>query len=452
MGKEHTDLKKRTRDFIRRNRLVLPGEKVLVALSGGEDSVCLLDIMLRLEKELEIEVFAFHMNHNIRKTAARDAEFAAGLCEKRGVRLFCQSVDVPALSVKLKTGLEQAGRTARYGAMKRICEQDGIDRILTAHHMDDNAESVLLNIVRGSGMKGLEGISAQTGIISRPLIEASKTDIRKYCLERGLEHVEDETNSDISYARNRIRHEVMPELVKVNERAAEHIGALSRLAGEYMDLMDTLVDEVAVETGEDSCSVDADKASRLHPAVRKHLVMKMAALMGGEKDISSKAVEKAADLLCSERTVFDVSLAGGLTAARRYGIFSVRRQTAQKAVFEAEVVPGESIQLGDHVLLVRQKRENENISFKYIDKNRINGKLYVRTRREGDRFRPFGMKGSKTVKKYMIDRKIPKEERDSIPLLMDGGGIVAVLGHDISDRVRTDGNTKEVFVLEYKRK
>ena len=450
MGKTKDTLVERTFSYITENGLANPGETVLVALSGGADSVCLFDILMKLSKRLDINVCAYHLNHMIRKEAGRDESFVEEFCRERGARLFSERADIPEIANEKNLGLEQAGREARYERMEKIADENGIEKIATAHHLSDNAESVILNMARGAGLKGLCGIEPERGRLIRPILFASKEEILEYMKEEDLSWVEDESNSDISYARNRIRHRVIPELEQINEKAQRNIERLSETCREYLNFIEECLSSVEITGHEGFASVSFDEFSSLHPVMKKHLLFKMAEAASSSKDVGSAAVK--AVLKCAERgeSSFDVSTSNALVFRRRYERLICEKDRKPTKLEKTVICPGKLLVTEEFSLVLENGTAGENNCLKYIAKNRINGTLYVRGRKPSDAFTPFGFDGTKSVKKYMIEKKIPKEKRDSVPILFDDDGILAVCGLDIADRAKTESTTDEVLFINYK--
>ena len=217
--------------YIEKHKMILPGQRIVVGLSGGADSVALLHILKRMQETMYIELFAAHVNHGLRGQAARDdAVFAEELCKRWGIPFFLKAADVRALSHTLRRTEEEAGRMVRYGFFHEVMEKVNGDRIATAHHKNDQAETILHNVIRGSGMQGLTGIRpVRDGIIIRPLLDVSRQEIEDYLIKHQLSYREDASNADPVYTRNRIRNRLLPVL-------AEHynpdiVDSLTRMAG-----------------------------------------------------------------------------------------------------------------------------------------------------------------------------------------------------------------------------
>ena len=217
--------------------LIPPGSGVLCALSGGADSMYLLCRLLEGREKYGWTVCAAHLDHGLRESARRDADFVRAWCEARGVPLTAGREDVAALARREGLGIEEAGRAARYRFLARAAREAGCALIATGHHAGDNAETVLMNLIRGCGLKGLTGIPQRRGNIVRPMLEVSRPEIESYLRERAVPHVEDETNAGLDYARNRVRHRLLPLLEELNPRAAAHIAAAARRLGEDEELL-----------------------------------------------------------------------------------------------------------------------------------------------------------------------------------------------------------------------
>lgn len=454
--------------YIEKHKMILPGQRIVVGLSGGADSVALLHILKRMQETMYIELFAAHVNHGLRGQAARDdAVFAEELCKRWGIPFFLKAADVRALSHTLRRTEEEAGRMVRYGFFHEVMEKVNGDRIATAHHKNDQAETILHNVIRGSGMQGLTGIRpVRDGIIIRPLLDVSRQEIEDYLIKHQLSYREDASNADPVYTRNRIRNRLLPVL-------AEHynpdiVDSLTRMAGILRDEDDFLTGhcsslyEAYAVSGPGQIRMDLKKFKACHPALQRRLVrMAVADLRGNLVNVGSSHIEAVIRLASRSatgaRTLIPADSLSGreIWAELSYDFLVFRRADDKQpaSAFDCLLpVPGQ-VRLEELNLTVTAEKwdQNKGLPFSprciYIDGEKIKGELRLRQRRDGDRFRPLGMQGRKKLKDYFIDRKIPREQRNRIPLLTDGENIIWVVGFHMSQDYRITERTRRIVKI-----
>ena len=294
----------KVRRFITENRLFMPGSRVVAGFSGGADSVCLLEMLRLLAPELSLTVFALHVHHGIRgEEADGDADFAAAFCGKRGIALRTVYRDIPAEARRRGMGLEEAGRLARREELARALRELSADAAALAHHKNDLAETMLFQLARGTGLAGLSGIPAKSGSFVRPLLCLTRAEIEQWLRGRKLTWREDSTNTDTAYARNRIRHEVLPELAEVNARAVAHIAEASAEIREAAEYLESLLPDKwrrcaagAPECGR-SILLRAEAFLSEPPLFQRMLAREAFRRLGGLKDLGKVHVEAVLDLM-----------------------------------------------------------------------------------------------------------------------------------------------------------
>lgn len=411
-----------------------------VGVSGGIDSMALLFLL----KELGYPVHALHYEHGIRGEASRaDAEFVRRFCSRHHIPLIAGSGDVPGFAKKNKLSLEAAARRLRY----EFFENAGESVVATAHHMEDNAESVLMNIVRGCGVSGLTGISIRSGIIVRPFLCVRRGEIEEYARRHSIPHVTDQTNFDTRYTRNRMRHNVIKELEKINPAVVEAIDRLSRNAAQIERMIHRLADEVPVSFDENGSSVDGGLLRELNEPVAAEVLLRMCDRAGGRTDIEKPHIEAVFDL---DRTGAEIHIKNGIFAKYQYGRLIIYKKSDKiddvsfcVPLEDVTVFPGGILKkIGG--TLDRSNRDKFCESFCILPEDAV-----VRTRRMGDLFAPFGS-GEKKLKDYMIDEKIPRELRDSIPLVASGNRIIWVVGYAISKDFAVSDTNNMISLKYYK--
>lgn len=450
--------RQKTEEWIRRYHMADRGDGVLAAVSGGADSVCLLLLLCELRETLGIRVAAFHLNHGLRGAEAdRDEAYVRALCEKLGVALTVRREDVASYAVSRRLTEEEAGRRLRYQYLEETADGLGFRRIATAHHRDDCAETVLMNLFRGSGLSGLSGIPPVRGRVIRPLLALSREEIEAYLTERGISWCEDSTNHENLHTRNRIRNELLPRVKEsVNPRAAEHIVRTAEVAAQAEAYFEALAVKLLDmdQAGRDAAkphepeteTPDAAPASvslacldAQPEIVRYYLIRELLYQAGcGRKDITERHI-RAILGLSGPGAGTRVDLPGDFIAVRGYDALSVQRR-------QTEAGPGE---LCWESRVFPREKDGEiprNRYTKWFDYDKIKGTLILRTRREGDYFTLAGG-GKKMLRRYFIDEKIPESSRDKIPLFADGSHILWIVGGRISEAYKVDAATRTILEI-----
>jgi len=404
--------------MLRTHAMVQPGDKVICAVSGGADSMALLWCMYLLRQKLDIRLEAAHFNHGLRG-AESDGE-------ERFVREFCDRFDIP-LTVGRgqvqpgKKGLEAAARDARYSFFETL---EGT--VATAHTADDNAETVLMHLVRGTGLKGLGGISPVRGKYIRPMLNVTRLQVLAFLQEYCISHMEDSSNHTDAFLRNRLRHGVMPLLRQENPKIAENLSAMAQRLRQDEQLLSCEVgDELEVERF-------------LHqPEALQNRTAAQFLVRCGVKEPDSSHIALVRSLAASPKPSARASLPGGVTVVRRYGV--LQRLEAKPAPQAASIRCGETVRFGDVSILCQPAAAGDPDAVCPV------GEMIVRSRESGDTIRLSG--GSKTLKKLYIDRKIPADRRAFVPVVVDSLGVLAVGGFALAAD-RRNGETAVRFVFK----
>ncbi len=408
-------------------RMLGPGEPVLCALSGGADSTALLRVLL----ELGYDVKAYHLNHCLRGGESdRDEEFCRRLCGEMGVPLIAERFDVHEEAEKQGESLETAARKLRYERFSAAAK--GV-KIATAHTADDNVETVLFNLARGTGAKGLAGIPPVRGDIVRPLIAVTRKDIENYLASLRQGYVTDSTNAEADFTRNRIRHGAVPVLRNVNPGLAETVGRLCGLLRQDDECLTILAEQTVLEASTGDGAFDVRCLLDKHPAVRSRALRIFAGMAGMPmKDFSALHIDALGRWLESGNPSAECSLPHGFTARREYASGRIVKESVVDGISCVHLpVPCDTV-IGDGNTRIRirrlEKTEVFNKSFNTfcVDCGTIDfTTLCVRSRRTGDRIR-LSENGSRTLKKLMIDRKIPRMRREGLAVIADKNGVIAV--------------------------
>lgn len=391
--------------FLQEQDMVQPGDTVVAAVSGGADSVALLFALYLLKEKLDITLEAAHFNHNLRgEESHRDENFVRELCDRYDIPVHLGSGRVTAG----EKGLEAAARDARYAFLRSLP-----GKIATAHTADDNAETVLMHIVRGTGLKGLGGIAPIRGNVIRPMLTCTRTDVEAFLEEWCLSHVEDSSNSGDVFLRNRMRHHVMPYLKEENPRLPEN---LSRMA------LRLRADEEALSRQADyEVLPTVERLKAMAPAIRSRCLERFLK-ESGVKEPEEKHIAAAESLLYSDNPSARVRFPGGVTVTRQYDRLAALEDhiPLQATVLQ---VPGVTELPGWRITCTEAKELRNSADTFTVT---LKGTVTLRSRQSGDRIRLVG--GSKSLKKLFIDRKIPAAQRERIPVLADEAGILGVYG------------------------
>lgn len=440
-------------EYIRRHDLLLPGELVVVGLSGGADSVCLLLLLDRLREVLGIGLRAVHVHHGLRGDEAdRDEAFSRKLAGRLGVPFVCVHVDAAGYAKQHGMSVEEAGRCLRYEALERERAAAGAAKIAVAHHGDDQAETILYNLFRGTGLKGLGGMSPMRGRIIRPLLFADRKEILAYLEENGEGYCEDSSNAEDDYCRNRLRHKILP-LVKemVNERAQENIlqaGAMAAEADRYFEKKagEILAMYLLAREKPAGIGIPAEVLKKEEPIIASYVVRDMVGrACGSKKDITHVHIGQVLSLL--EKPVGrSIDLPCAQKAVRTYGELWI---TDAKEAETVDENPANSLPSLEFTAFPYKKGQEipKNRYTKWFDYDKINSTLSVRYRKAGDYFMLAGER-RKTLKAFFIDEKIPKEERDRIPLVADGSHILWIVGYRISEHYKITEETETVLQIQ----
>lgn len=424
---------KQVTEFADKYGMLPSGGAVICAISGGADSVCLLHILKEIAPTRSFELYAVHFNHCLRGAESdRDEHFVRELCRKLNVELFCCSGDVKGYAENNGLGIEEAARILRYRFFEETAGRIPGSRVATAHNADDNAETVLMNLARGAGLKGLCGIPPVRDIYIRPLLCMSREEINAYLEKHCLEHVEDSTNAENIYTRNRLRHEVIPVLKGMNPA----------FAGSVMETSDLLrADEGLLETlSQKSVPFEPDREGRIALDVNK--------LKNSQYPLAARAVRRAAaNLGCYpaavhvkavlELTDADVPsartlLPDGVLVSREYDRLIFTHAVGNESLVETFARWGEWTEVPGAGIEIYFGSKDDEIGacdeVFLLSRRDICGQLTVRARRTGDRICLDRRQGGKTVKKLFIEKKIPASRRENIPIIADNKKILAISG------------------------
>ncbi|TCJ16227.1 tRNA lysidine(34) synthetase TilS [Rubrobacter taiwanensis] len=412
----------------------------LALVSGGPDSVALLRALV----ELEAEPVVLHVEHGLRGAESEaDAEFVRELCGRLGVRF-----ELRRLRFESKANLQAVARRERYLLAEEIADSHGCAAIATGHTADDVAETVLLNLARGAGLRGMGGIPPVRGRVVRPLIECSRAEVLAYLGELGQTYRTDSSNLEAEYARNRVRLEVLPVLEELHPGAGANLARAAALAREDLEALEELAAGLVRERGEEVV-LEVRRLEEVPPALRRHAVRRAYRTLSGDP-LPARIVAELLELVREREGTRVRDLPGGVVAAVRYGeelVLYRRREEGRDAV---ELRPGEFFYAGWRVKVSEADFDSEDArrsEVAYLDAGL--GPYRVRLAREGDQIRPLGLGGRKRVFRAMMDRRVPRDRRGRTPVVVDGTGRVAwIFGGELGEEFRVTPRTRRALRLE----
>jgi tRNA(Ile)-lysidine synthase len=451
---------------IQEHSMLEKGDAVIVAFSGGVDSTALLYMLNSLKSRLKIKLYAMHLNHMIRgKDAALDAAFARKISKKLKVPFIAEEFDVPSFAKQKKLNLEDAARRVRYEFLERAAAKVGANKIAVAHNADDNIETLLMRMIRGTGMKGMEGIPPVRDKIIRPLIGTYRADIEKYLRSKKITPRIDRSNFETKYLRNKIRQNLIPALEKNKKDIKELLLQIIASANRIHDFIEALakkaLETMIVSKSSNEISLDAGKFLNADPALKGEIMRLAIELVRKDlSDISFSHIQSIIDLAGKKRAEIDLPRAYVLINKGNISVYSTKPAKFTAKDFSAVLqIPGtvKNSDLGfviesdvmPSISISELKMKDPNRA--YLDYDKISGPLTVRSRRAGDHFSPLGLKGSKKLQDIFVDEKVDLDKRDSIPVVDDGKKIVWVVGYRMSEDAKVTDSTKKVVRLSAKK-
>lgn len=437
------------------------GDTVVVGVSGGADSLSLLHVLNEIKDEMEIKLFAVHLNHQFRGAEAdEDAAFVADICKAWNIPCRIASSDVPAYAKEQGLSPEEAGREIRYKLFREVKADINASKIAVAQNLNDNVETMLMRLIRGTGLEGLKGIDAYRDDIIRPLLEADRASIEEYCRQNGLHPRVDKTNLQPIYLRNKIRLELIPYLKEsFNPNINESLVRLSQIIREENDYLEKQTDMLMksiVQHEEDRLLIKIESLKVLHEAMQRRLLRKAVEhLVGTLNGFEYKHFQGIAELLYKE-TGAAIELPKELKAYISYENLILSKKIEKhhkKCYYKLKYDCDNKIDELGVIISIKLVDRNSvsiiprNANTIYIDASKVKQELMLRNRQQGDVFSPIGMKGSKKLKDYFIDKKIPRENRDEVVLLADGNEIVWMVGGIISEKYKITPSTQKVMII-----
>ena len=452
----------KVRDYIIKEKMICSGDTVLAAVSGGMDSVVLLDILSELRVFFGFELKIIHFFHKVRRYGCEgDLLFVESLGEEKSIPVVTGAEDIPLKAREEKKSLEEAGREGRYDFFYNVIQKTKNSKIATAHSANDQVETILMRLIRGTGLRGLSGIPpVREGVFIRPLLNITRKEIKAYAFKKNLSYRDDQTNKDRYFLRNRVRQELIPLLKKgYNPSLTQGILQLCDLSREDEAFLNSIAEERVKKlvSGDKSESLilSLDEFFSCHLAIKRRIIrIILHKLTGQISGITYEIVKNILDLSEGETgKIFNFS---SFSARKEYNrlIFSPHRKKSFFVPYEKEInFPGETVSDFFGIKAVISIKDfssvpsGENRFYAEFDAEKINSPLFLRNRRKGDRFTPLGLKGKKKIKKFFIDEKVPSSIRDRIPLISTEKDIIWVVGMRINEFFKVTPKTKKVISI-----
>lgn len=455
-------VRKKVLNYIQGHELLSPGDKVIVAVSGGGDSIALLDILANLQG-VPLRLVVAHFNHSLRGDESDGDELFVREVAA-GYNLPCEiiRVDIKEVATAQGLSLEEAGRNARRAFLMALAEKYSAEAVALGHHRDDQAETVLMRLIRGAAASGLTGMRPKSpeGLFVRPILCLSREEISGYLHKGGMHFRVDSSNSDERFLRNRIRHELLPLLKSYNPAITERLNRTAEALAADEDLLELIVDAAsirAISSASDHQIIDLCMVKGEPKALRKRIYRQaIAGLKGDLRRVSSRHLEAIDRLATGRKGGGTVVLPCSMSVAREYNSLFFRHEVSEKAPLLEGVTVEQcgcySLSNGATVSVepvhgVMEDFRSPGKDMLFVDAEKFPFPWTVRSFREGDRFIPFGMKGGKKLKDFFIDRKIPAAKRRGVPLFFCGGEIFWVGGVQAAENSRVNGVAERVLCV-----
>ena len=458
----------KVREYILKNELIDKGDNILVALSGGPDSVCLLHILARLRSEFDLRLGAIHINHLLRgEEAIEDENYTKELCRFLDVENYVERIDIATIAEKEGQSIELAGREERYKAFNKIKEKFSYNKIAVAHNSNDQAETILMRLMRGSGLEGLTGIKAkrEDGII-RPILCLNRNEIEGYCNEYKLEPRIDKSNYEKIYNRNKVRLDILPYMKEnFNEDIIDTLNRMALLLqkdNEYLEEVATMAYRKYCKEEKDKIIVSKELFENEKEAITTRILKRsFKNISNSHKNFEMKHIVDIIEL-SKLGTNKEVHLTNGIVVQNIYGdiIFKQRKNKEDNIKLNEVYIKKEDffnkIEFSKYEIELQIISKKNNIEFsnndliKFFDYDKIEEGIIIRNRKDGDKMVPIGMKGTKKLKDIFINSKIPKEIRDIIPIVCFDEKIAWVVGVKVSEQFKVTSNTKQILKITFR--
>lgn len=446
---------------VKKQNLIEYSDKIVVGVSGGPDSLCLLHILIKLREEYALTLFVVHINHSLRAEADAEEEYVRKFCKTFNIKFFSEKVDITSLTKEYKMSTEEIAREVRYNLFNKTLQEVNAKKIAVAHNANDNAETIIMNLLRGCGPEGLIGIDSVNKNIIRPLITIRRNEIEEYCKENELFPMIDKTNFESIYTRNKIRNDIIPYLQKFNPDIITGLNKLGNIVRYEEEFIEEYINE---EYGKIKIAdngkviLDKEKFIDLKLGLQRRILRKaVSEFCGSLKNVSFNTADNAISIIKNSRNGNIVKIITNVKIIINYNRLEFFADREEKKDFIYELnIPGVTyihelesyvnIEIADADKVPDVIKEKGK---KIFDIAKTGKKLYLRNRKNGDYFYPTGMIGTKKIKDFFSDNKIELYKRDRIPIIANEDDIIWVIGMRSSKKFLKDKGTKEVIIINY---
>jgi tRNA(Ile)-lysidine synthase len=448
---------------IKRHKFLNKGDKVLIACSGGPDSVVLLHLLYGLRFKYNLDLRLAHINHNLRdRDSNKDEAFIKGLAQELALPVYVKSVNVRAFAKREKLTIEETARKVRYEFLDELAKKHGIDRIATAHTLNDQAETVLMRLLRGAGPSGLAGIPVKRGRIIRPLLSITREEILRYLKQNKITYRIDRTNLKSDFLRNRIRNRLIPQLAKeYNPKLIEILSKTAEILSEQEEYLKEKTDKLAEKfitiEGRQAVSLGVARFSKLPEILQRNLVrLAWEKLCKEVYPLDFDEVERVLNLAHQGKTGQRANLQKNFWVEKAHGkiiFFELSKKRVSRKLSGPGKLSIPELRMEVKYDIVRRKKLPKEIlspaeNVAYLDYDKFDEPPLLRSWDKGERFKPLGMKGSKKLSDFFTDLKVPRHQRENIPVLSSSGQIAWVIGYRINDDFKVRPDTRKVLRVE----
>jgi len=451
----------KVRETIEKYEMFSPGARVVVGVSAGPDSTVLLHLLFRLKPRYNLYLWAAYLDHQLRgEEVEKEIVCLREFTSKLKIPIIVNSFNVSLLAKKEKLSLEEAARIARYRFLNEVARKVKAGKIVVGHTASDQVETFLMQLLRSCGMQGLCGIPPVRGKITRPLIEVFREEIIEYCQEYNLHFCIDSSNKEVVFLRNKIRLQLIPYLRRYNSQIEKNILKVNEILKEENEYLEKETERVfkslIEEENKEEVSLNEKRFSSLPIALKRRIIRRAIFRVKGDlRGVQFTHIDSFLKLE-KDRGCKKISLPGSFILQREYGKLSVRRKKCEEESFIPQklVIPGETdlpelgLKLKTEIIKEKPFFFPEGRKEVYLDYDKVEEPLILRKRLKGDRFWPLGMQGSKKVKDFFVDLKVPREERDKIPLLTSKERIVWIVGYRLDDYFKITENTQRILKIK----
>lgn len=454
-------------ETIFKHQMIEKGDRIVIGLSGGPDSVFLFEMLRQLKDQLEISLYIAHINHGVRgKEARSDQDFVEEMSKKYNIPFYLKEADMNGYAKKHNLSQEEAGREIRYAFFNEILQELGGGKIAVGHNKNDQAETLLMRFFRGTGLDGLKGIEHRVNNIIRPILDISRDEIEAYLKEENIASKIDKTNLETIYNRNKIRLETIPHIEKnYNPNIVETLFRSSSNFKEDGDFLSSYSKDVFLKLSRKEASkisLNRQELDKEHNSIKSRIIRQaIEEIKGDLNGLSQKHIEDSLSFIEKGQTGRGIDLIDGIRLVLNYDLVEISRDSGlKKDKYSYELEEGltviESLNMEIKLEIIDRDNFEENIKYpyiKYFDYDNINGSLQIRNRRNGDIFKPLGMNGkSKKIKDFFIDEKVPRENRDLVPIIAIGEDILWLVGYRVSEDYKVTEKTKRILKIEVLRR